>query len=89
MGISLDRRRASRILLAGGDAWARWDDKISRNLTKVQNTDGSWTGHHCITGRTFCTSAALLVLMVDRTLMPPEAIAKARTVPEPEPEPEP
>ena len=34
---------------------------------KVQNEDGSWTGHHCITGRTFCTAAALLVMMGDRT----------------------
>jgi len=34
--------------------------------TGIQNQDGTWTGHHCITGRTFCTSAALLVLTVDR-----------------------
>ena len=36
----------------------------------VQNGDGSWTGHHCITGRTFCTAAALLVLMSDRAPAP-------------------
>ena len=35
-----------------------------------QNGDGSWTGHHCITGRTFCTAAALLVLMADRAPVP-------------------
>ena len=38
----------------------------------MQNEDGSWTGHHCITGRTFCTAAALLVLMGDRTPVPVE-----------------
>lgn len=51
----------------GGDEWARWDGAISSLVDKVQNEDGSWTGHHCITGRTFCTAAALLVLMGDRT----------------------
>lgn len=48
-------------------AFADWDKKMTDNLTRVQNDDGSWSGHHCITGKTFCTSASLLVLMVDRT----------------------
>lgn len=51
----------------GGEEWSRWDAAISQLVGKVQNDDGSWTGHHCITGRTFCTAAALLVLMGDRT----------------------
>jgi hypothetical protein len=51
----------------GGDEWKRWDAAINGLVGKVQNEDGSWTGHHCITGRTFCTAAALLVLMGDRT----------------------
>jgi hypothetical protein len=44
----------------------QWEAGMGRNLARVQNGDGSWTGHHCITGRTFCTAAALLVLMADR-----------------------
>ena len=36
----------------------------------AQNEDGSWSGHHCITGRTFCTAGALLTLMADRAPMP-------------------
>jgi hypothetical protein len=40
----------------------------------VQNQDGSWTGHHCITGQTFCTAAALLTLMADRTPVPVEPV---------------
>jgi hypothetical protein len=44
-----------------------WDTKISENLSHVQCNDGSWSGQHCITSRTFCTAAALLVLMVDRS----------------------
>jgi len=51
----------------GGDEWIKWDTAIAGLVGKVQNEDGSWTGHHCITGRTFCTAAALLVLMGDRT----------------------
>ena len=58
------------LVVKGGDAWKAWDKSISENLNRVQNSDGSWSGHHCITGRTFCTSAALLVLMVDRAPQP-------------------
>ena len=58
------------LVVKGGDAWKSWDKSISENLNRVQNSDGSWSGHHCITGRTFCTSAAMLVLMVDRSPQP-------------------
>lgn len=50
----------------GGEKWEEWDKAISAKLAQVQNGDGSWSGHHCITGRTFCTSAALLTLLADR-----------------------
>jgi hypothetical protein len=40
----------------------QWYPTVQRKLVRVQNTDGSWTGHHCITHRTFCTAAALLTL---------------------------
>ena len=58
------------LVVKGGDAWKKWDKSMTTNLNHIQNKDGSWTGHHCITGRTFCTSAALLVLMVDRAPVP-------------------
>ena len=54
----------------GGKSWSKWNDGIKTRLVKLQNKDGTWAGHHCITGRTVCTSAALLVLMVDRTQVP-------------------
>ncbi len=44
-----------------------WDKKICSNLDRVQNTDGSWMGQHCITSRTFCTSAAVMVITADRS----------------------
>ena len=55
----------------GGDDWKQWHDKIVANMQRVQNGDGSFSGQHCITGRTFCTAAASLVLMIDRTPAPP------------------
>ena len=47
-------------------------------IRSQQNDDGSWSGHHCITGRTFCTSTALLVLMADRTPVPVTARADGK-----------
>ena len=66
------------LVVKGGDDWKSWDKSITQNLNRVQNKDGSWSGHHCITGRTFCTSAALLVLMVDRAPVPIAAKMKRR-----------
>lgn len=54
----------------GGVRFAKWSKNMTANLVRIQNQDGSWTGHHCITGRTFCTAAALLVLTVDRAAKP-------------------
>ncbi len=64
------------LVVKGGEDWEKWDAAMARNLNKIQNEDGSWTGHHCITGRTFCTSAALMVLMADRTPVPVEALTE-------------
>jgi hypothetical protein len=66
------------LVLAGGKDWEEWDAKMVKGLEKAQDKDGSWQGHHCITGKTFCTSGALLVLMADRTPFPLEVIKAAR-----------
>lgn len=66
------------LVVKGGKEWKKWDKEITANLNRIQNNDGSWTGHHCITGRTFCTSAALLVLMTDRAPVPVSAEFKRR-----------
>ncbi len=50
----------------GGKEWTDWRAKMLTTVCSAQNADGSWAGHHCITGRTFCTSTALLTLLVEK-----------------------
>ena len=50
----------------GGDAWTNWHANITQKILALQNGDGTWAGHHCITGRVAMTSAAILNLTVDR-----------------------
>jgi len=50
----------------GGDAWSTWHADITQKILGLQNSDGTWAGHHCITGRVAMTSAAILNLTVDR-----------------------
>ena len=51
---------------AGGEEWQKWNSDIKTRLVKLQNQDGTWAGHHCITGRVAVTSAAILTLLADR-----------------------
>jgi hypothetical protein len=51
---------------AGGPEWERWNADMKQKVLKMQNEDGTWAGHHCITGRVAVTSAAILILVTDR-----------------------
>jgi hypothetical protein len=51
---------------SGGKEWNEWHSKITQKILKLQNEDGTWAGHHCITGRCAVTSAAILNLTSDR-----------------------
>lgn len=53
-----------------GDEWATWFPTVRDKMLAVQNKDASWTGHHCITSRTFCTAAACLVLSAPNRFLP-------------------
>ncbi len=66
------------MLVRGGKDWTDWDGKMQESLPKAQDKNGSWSGHHCITGKTFCTASALLVLMADRTKFPEDVLTAAR-----------
>lgn len=50
----------------GGEDWETWYEKMHTRLSKVQNPDGSWSGHHCITSPVFCTAAVILTMTADR-----------------------
>jgi hypothetical protein len=67
------------LVVKGGSEWEKWDKSMTDNLNRIQNQDGSWSGDHCITGRTFCTASALLVLMSDRTPIPMATKLKGRS----------
>lgn len=59
------------------DTWRKWDDSMTDQLGRQQNADGSWTGHHCTTGRSFCTASVVLVLAADRAPVP-QAVIQGR-----------
>lgn len=54
------------LVIAGPNDFHKWHDKMLSRLKKVQNADGSWSGHHCITSPVFCTSAVVQCLTTER-----------------------
>ncbi len=52
------------MLMQGGDSFRKWYDMMSAKIVNIQNRDGSWNGHHCITSPVFCTATCLLILSI-------------------------
>jgi len=50
---------------SGGAQWKEWRSQIVQKILALQNSDGTWAGHHCITGRVAVTGAAILNLKFD------------------------
>ena len=48
--------------------WKKWYDDMSGRILKIQNADGSWNGHHCITSPVFCTATSILLLTVENDI---------------------
>ncbi len=48
--------------------WKKWYDDMSGLILKIQNEDGSWNGHHCITSPVFCTATSVLLLTVENDI---------------------
>jgi len=48
--------------------WKQWYDNMSGRILKIQNQDGSWNGHHCITSPVFCTATSVLLLTVENDI---------------------
>jgi hypothetical protein len=53
------------MIIGKDQTWKTWYDNMSGRLVKIQNNDGSWNGHHCITSPVFCTATCLLILAVN------------------------
>ncbi|MAG33142.1 MAG: hypothetical protein CL908_19865 [Deltaproteobacteria bacterium] len=51
----------------GGEDWSAWQQRIGDHLRVSQNSDGSWSGHHCITSIPFVTAAAVMTLGASAT----------------------
>jgi hypothetical protein len=56
------------MIIGKDESWKKWYDNMSGRLLKIQNNDGSWNGHHCITSPVFCTATCLLILSVNNDL---------------------
>jgi hypothetical protein len=56
------------MIISKDDSWKKWYDNMSGRLLNIQNNDGSWNGHHCITSPVFCTATCLLILSVNNDL---------------------
>ena len=52
------------LVMQGGDDWKKWYEMMEGKLVQIQNQDGSWNGHHCITSPVFCTGTCLLILSI-------------------------
>lgn len=53
-------------MIIGKDTgWKKWYDNITGRMVSIQNNDGSWNGHHCISSPVFCTATCLLILSVN------------------------
>lgn len=50
------------------DEWKKWYDDVSGRIISIQNSDGSWNGHHCITSPVFCTAACLMILTIENDI---------------------
>ena len=56
------------MVIGKDDGWQQWYDNISGRILKIQNNDGSWNGHHCITSPVFCTATSLLILSINNDI---------------------
>jgi len=59
------------IIMQGGNEWKQWYDQMSKKIVQIQNENGSWNGHHCITSPVFCTASCLLILSIQNDLQLP------------------
>lgn len=66
------------LIINKDDGWKNWYGSTTARLVEIQNQDGSWNGHHCITSPVFCTATSLLILSVNNDIE--QLVAQGATV---------
>lgn len=56
------------LIINDDHSWTEWYEQVAANLTNIQNNDGSWNGHHCITSPVFCTATCLMILSINNDI---------------------
>jgi hypothetical protein len=56
------------LVIAKDAGWRNWYGATTDRLLAIQNQDGSWHGHHCITSPVFCTATSLLILSINNDI---------------------
>ena len=56
------------LIIGQDNSWKTWFEKMAGRMVQIQNNDGSWQGHHCITSPVFCTATCLLILSIDKDI---------------------
>jgi len=56
------------LVIGKDNSWKNWYGQTTGRLVEIQNQDGSWNGHHCITSPVFCTATSLLILSVNNDI---------------------
>ncbi len=62
------------LMINRDQGWKTWYYNVSGRLISIQNLDGSWNGHHCITSPVFCTATTLLILSINNDIDRLEAL---------------
>jgi hypothetical protein len=63
------------LIIGGEEEWQKWYQTTCSVLTNIQNSNGSWQGHHCITSPVFCTATCLLILGIDKDVAQYEKVS--------------
>lgn len=66
------------LIINKDESWKNWYQGTTARLVEIQNQDGSWNGHHCITSPVFCTATSLLILSVNNDIE--QLVAQGATV---------
>jgi hypothetical protein len=66
------------LIINKDNSWKNWYEGTTARLLQIQNADGSWNGHHCITSPVFCTATSLLILSVNNDIE--QLVAQGATV---------